>query len=203
MLRSPPFRQRPGRRSSNIFKINRTTIFVLAIICGEIIRYFLFSFLLRWDSKFLQRPIFPFANTRRSVPHPCGAEGSESSSDVICPPQQVLNYSTKNTTRRSFQIHVFLYRRVDSAALLLRDLTDAEYKVRCTSLQKRPCALQRQAQNMRSLTDGFQLARLDTAKHCDLTDLSPALHTSIAPATMLKGCGQFTAAGGFLQLRRL
>jgi hypothetical protein len=131
MLRVPTLRRRhSGRKSSsNFLRVNRTTLFVLAIICGEIIRYYLFGFLLQWDSSFLQRPIFPSANNRRA-PHPCDTDGSAtSSSGVICPPQQLLNRSIKNSTQRSFQIHVFLYRRVDSAALLLRDLTDAEYKV--------------------------------------------------------------------------
>jgi hypothetical protein len=141
MLRiPPPLRQRnSGRKSPILFRVNRTTMFVLAIICGEIIRYYLFGFLLQWDSSFLKRPIFPMSKNRRNAPNPCDTDGSATSSEVICSPQQPLNHSTKNSTRRSFQIHVFLYRRVDSAALLLRDLTDAEYKVRC---RPRPCKQQ-------------------------------------------------------------
>ncbi len=134
MLRAlPPLRRRlSGRKSStsNFWRLNRPTIFVLAIICGEIIRYYLFGFLLQWDSSFLQRPIFQISNNRRA-PRPCDTDGSAtSSSGVICPPQDLPNHTSKNSTQRSFEIHVFLYRRVDSAALLLRDLTDAEYKVR-------------------------------------------------------------------------
>ena len=100
MLRAlPPLRRRlSGRKSStsNFLRLNRTTIFVLAIICGEIIRYYLFGFLLQWDSSFLQRPIFQISNIRRAPDRPCDTDGSAtSSSGVICPPQDLPNHPTK------------------------------------------------------------------------------------------------------------
>ena len=116
----------PVRRTRyrlNFWNLDKTTMFVLAIVFGQIVHYCLFGFLFK-ETLFKETYGNLSEKLRRRTSLPC----SISPPNPDCLKLHASNHSRSPATRR-FHIHVFLYRRVDSAALLLHDLTKAEYKV--------------------------------------------------------------------------
>jgi hypothetical protein len=109
-------------RARAAWRMNKTTIFILAIISGELIRFSLFGFIHHEANSTKFSNLFKSLIHTRRDSSPCNGTDSSNFDCTSSPP-------TRNDTKRVFNIHVFLYRRLDSAALLLHDLTNAEYKV--------------------------------------------------------------------------
>ena len=96
---------------------------------GELIRYSLFGFI-HHDNNFTNfAEIFRKLSGNRNTDPCVGGGTSPKSNTKLADCVHPESNFQQNGTRRWFHIHVFLYRRVDSAALLLHDLTNAEYKV--------------------------------------------------------------------------
>jgi hypothetical protein len=126
-------------------KMNKTTIFLIAIVCGEFLRHYLFFGLVSLDSNAYQIG-FPHARPRAKnsnlslhadATSECETDspmsilpGCSHSSLLIKAIQPATNNTRTTFVRQAFFVHVFLYRRVESASLLLGDLTAADYKAK-------------------------------------------------------------------------